>query len=128
MGYTKDKRPELNYGTRNAPVKTETTTANLLNVGVSIVKSTATLRKFALNAPTLGVIKTIFCTQATTSLLAKVNLTGGASIFPNVGSGSTIKSVKFNHPNQSITLQGLSSVRWGVLGTNNSPVLSTSSG
>lgn len=124
MGWDKDKRPLLRPGDREMPIKTESTVTALQNYGNSIVKSTATNRKYNLNAPVAGVVKTIFATQCTTSLIAQVVMTN-ATIYPAVGSGSTIHSVKFNHPNQSITLMGLSTNRWGVLGSNNSPVMST---
>lgn len=124
MGFDKDKRPILRPGDREMPIKTESTGTALQNYGNSLVKSTVSNRKYTMNAPTVGVQKTIWCTQCTTAQIAQVVFTG-ATIFPAVGSGSTIHSVKFNHPNQSISLMGLSSNRWGVLGSNNSPVMST---
>lgn len=124
MGFDKDKRPILRPGDREMPLKTESTAVALLNYGNSIVKSTVANRKYNLNAPTPGVVKTLFCTVCTTGNIAQVVMTN-ATIMANVGQGSTIHSIKFNHPNQSITLQGLSTNRWGVLGSNNSPTMST---
>lgn len=127
MSFFKTYNPLIIPGVQGSPLDTATTAVTIANYGQTIVQSTATLKTFKLAAPVKGVEKQIFCTQATTSLLAKVTLTGGASFFAAVGSGSTLKSVKFNHPNQSISLMGISSVRWGITGTNNSPTLSTSS-
>lgn len=127
MGFLKSKAPSLNPGMRQAPVTVASTGTTIPNYGQTIVKSTVSLRTYLLQNPVAGVEKVLACTQCTTSLLAKVSFGSAVSVFANVGQGSTIHSVKFNHPNQTISLLGLSTTRWLITGTNNSPTLSTSS-
>ncbi|HSC58820.1 MAG TPA: hypothetical protein VLC11_04610 [Gemmatimonadales bacterium] len=127
MGFLKIPQPVLIPGEVTEPVNVASTGTTIPNYGQTIVKSTVALRTYVLQAPTAGVNKVLFCTNATTSLLAKVTFGSAVSVFANVGQGSTLHSVKFNHPNQSISLMGLSSTRWLITGSNNSPTLSTSS-
>lgn len=127
MGFLKFKAPTLSPGDKREPITVASTGTTIPNYGQTIVKSTVALRTYVLQAPVAGVEKTLFCTNATTNLLAKVTFGSAVSVFANVGQGSTLHSVKFNHPNQSISLMGLSSTRWLITGSNNSPTLSTSS-
>lgn len=125
MGYQWFRRPVYRPGDKESPLYTETTGTTIRNYGNSLVKSTVTNRKYTLAQPTaIGIEKTLFCTQCTTALVAQV-VFQNATVFANVGQGSTIHSVKFNHPNQSLSLYSLSTTRWLITGSNNSPVMST---
>ena len=127
MGFLKSKPPILNPGMKQAPVNIASTGVTIPNYGQTVVKSTVALRTYVLQAPVPGVEKVLVCTLCTTAQIAKVTFGSAVSVFAAVGQGSTLHSVKFNHPNQTVTLMGLSTTRWLVTGSNNSPTFSTSS-
>lgn len=125
MGFLKFKAPVLLVGEKNEPLTVATTASTMVNYGTALLTSTVALKTYTLALPTKGVTKTLICTNATTGLVARVGL-GAASVYSSAGSGTTKDTLRFTRADQSITLLGLSSSRWAMLGGQGSVTVATS--
>lgn len=93
--------------------QTETTSANLLNTGVSLVSDTGASRTFVMDAPAAGCYKIIIATAVTST-----------SALPTVKHATT--TITFDGTNHrlafdstgSVVLVGRSATRWDIINTN----------
>lgn len=93
-------------------VNVATTGSTLPNGGTSRITSTGAA-VHALADPILGVVKRIWLDSTSTSTAARTVAAVAASIMSTAS--STYGTMTFNGMGQSITLEGLSTSRWGVL-------------
>lgn len=101
---------------RMGPRQTATTAATVLvNYGISSIarKSSAgaSTQLYTLAAPTgVGILKTIFAVDCTSTRTARVTLT--AASFHTTGNSTTITKATFNAGGDCIILQSVSTVKW----------------
>lgn len=105
---------ETNKGYRNSNVVAASTGTNITNNGITTFASTAGGNTtFNLDAPVLGIEKTLVSIGASTSQI--VSSTGAGAAIESTSTGTSTKFT-FVGIGQSLTLIGLSTALWGVTG------------
>lgn len=111
-------------------LETATTTANLAAYGISTIPYTTIPNVYTLAAPITGVEKTILMTATTGTNATAVNTaiyTGSTAITISANSTTLVYPLFINlqPPYCSVQLIGLSTAKWGVLGTYGAVQFST---
>lgn len=94
-------------------VDTASTAANVSNIGMTLLASTAA-KTYTMDIPSIGCQKQVICTASSTTVQT---LSSGSTGITFDGSADTLT---FNGINESVILQGVSTTRWAILSNTGS--------
>lgn len=134
MGFNKQgKRPVLMTLPRNyitvAATGTPMTAPGVYTIFSTASSTGAAIKNYTLAAPKasqVGQLIEINCIKATTVKAPRVTLTS-ASLYSTVSStATTLDTIRFPRADQSVTLRAMSTAKWKVVFSQNSPTFTTS--